>query len=205
MDEITDPCSWLSDPKAALAAYSLMILREGRMGRKGLAEALGVGEATGRTILSKLKAAGLAASDRGGAYLTPAGEEKSESLLRLVRPIRVELPERYGNAVVGVEVKAACDLLRTGVRQRDEAVRGGALGALVLIKRGGKYVFPEDGQEYPLVASPEPADGSCVIVAWADSTSQAIHGAMRAAGSMACGARRGPGRPAAARVPTGEL
>jgi hypothetical protein len=187
---LADPCVWRGDSKLILAAYTLLLLRrEGRIGRKGLAELLDVGEATGRTILSKLKAAGLADADRGGAYLTPEGISVSGALADILEPADVELPERYGSVTAGVIVKAMCSSLGSGVAHRDEAVRGGADGALVLMRRGGRYVFPDGSYEYPLKVSPDPPDGSCVVAAWAGSGALAINGVMRAAISIICGGR----------------
>lgn len=188
---LTDPCSWGGDPRSALAAYSLLILRRGRLGRKGLAGVLEVGEATGRTIMSKLKSAGLAEADRRGARLTREGEIAAAELARIVEPAEVEMPERYGDRVACLIVRVGCDALGTGVAQRDEAVKGGADGALILVRRGGRYVFPDGSYEYPLRVSPEPGEGECVVVSWAGSGAAAVSGAMRAAGSMACPRRRG--------------
>ena len=183
---LTDPCSWRGDSKLALSAYALLLLRKGRMGRKGLAELLDVGEATGRTILSKLKSAGLAGSDRGGAYLTEEGTAEADSLAGVLEPADVELPESYGSAVACVVVKNRCGALGTVVAHRDEAVRGGADGALIMIRRDGKYVFPDWSYEYPVKVTPEPPDGACLVIAWAGSRSLAINGVMRAASSILC-------------------
>ncbi|MGB9733208.1 MAG: DUF4443 domain-containing protein [Conexivisphaera sp.] len=189
MASLTDPCSWRGDSKLALSAYALLLLRKGRVGRKGLAELLDVGEATGRTILSKLKSTGLAGSDRGGAYLTAKGSAEADSLAGVLEPADVELPERYGGEVACVIVKNGCSVLGTGVMHRDEAVRGGADGALIMVKRGGKYMFPDWSYEYPVKVNPEPPDGACVVIAWAGSRSLAINGVMRAASSILCASK----------------
>ncbi|MGC8555816.1 MAG: DUF4443 domain-containing protein [Conexivisphaera sp.] len=194
MDQLVDPCSWRSDSRLALAAYTLLLLRrEGRMGRKGLAELLDVGEATGRTVLSKLKSAGLAEADRGGARLTPEGERRAEELGGLVDIAEAELPERYGNRIACLIVKEGCGSLGTGVAHRDEAVKGGADGALILVRRNGKYSFPDWMHDYPLRLTPEAPEGACVVISWAASGALAINGAMRAASSIICSGR-GPGR-----------
>ncbi len=186
----SDPCSWREDAKLALSAYVLLLLRRGRLGRKGLAGLLDVGEATGRTILSKLKAAGLAGSDRGGAYLTAEGEAEAGSLSNLVELAEAELPERYGGATACLIIKDSCEGLGSAVVHRDEAVKGGADGALILVRRGGRLVFPDSSYEYPVRVVPEPPEGACVLITWASSRAQAVNGAMRAAGSILCASRR---------------
>ena len=61
------------DFTAAHLLYALSLLRERRIGRKQLAEALRVGEGTVRTILSRLSNEVLIEISRPGVSLSPEG------------------------------------------------------------------------------------------------------------------------------------
>ena len=189
-ETVEDICKRLDDEHCLLSAYALLeMFSTGGIGRKKLAEVLGVGEATARTVLEKLKMDDLVRSDRSGTILTAKGRGIARRLADSMLPARVTLTEVYGKYTVGFIVRRAASKLGTGVKERDEAVRGGADGALILLYMNGRLVFPGLWEEYRgiLNVTPQPVEGDCLIVAWASNLRGALLGAIRSALSLACG------------------
>lgn len=175
-----------------LSLYALLTLKEkGRIGRKRLALDLGTGEATARTVLEKLKSISLLQETRLGASLTARGREFVERMAGLLDKLEVSEVRGVTGYLVGFVVKKRARLVKSGVEERDEAVRGGARGALVLSYTGGKLVFPNNlGVCDFVVLNPEAeeklSDGDCVIIAWADTKLKAVLGSLRASLNLAC-------------------
>lgn len=187
---LEDVCRRLSDEHCLLSVYTLLkIFSSGGIGRKKLAETLGVGEATARTVLVKLKTDDLVRSDRSGTILTMRGREAAEGIAASVFPAQVILDEVYGRYMIGFIVRGATSKLGTGIKERDEAIRGGADGALILLYTDGRTVFPGLREEYRGIRNilPQPKEGDCLIIAWASSLRGALLGALRSSFSLACG------------------
>ncbi|WP_297506021.1 DUF4443 domain-containing protein [Thermococcus sp.] len=160
-------------------AVAVIFLLQNPVGRKTISEILELGEGSVRTLLRKLSALGLIESSQRGHALSGKGKETVE-----------KISEHFSEAVeVGnVEGKPAYALLVRNpgefksIELRDEAIRFHARGALLLVVREGKAVFPEDGR--PLSETmPELAgeleklpleEGDLVVVTWADTPAKAL-------------------------------
>jgi DNA-binding MarR family transcriptional regulator len=119
--------------------YSLELLSQMPLGRNKLAEKLNVGDGAVRTIISRLKDAGLIEISKEGCRLTEKGLEtwrQIEELFpkRIVIP-RFELaPSEFNFAFL---VKKSGQKVKSGIDQRDAAIIAGARKALVIVFKDG--------------------------------------------------------------------
>jgi predicted transcriptional regulator len=161
------------------------------IGRKRLAEALGLGEGVTRTLLSRLKAEGLIETDKAGCFLTGTAKALySELITKIGRPrvldIRNTWPYPFS---VGIVVRGAADLVRRGLEQRDAAIRAGAKGAMTLVYHSDRLLMPgisDVTAEHPDFASKileemKPEEGDAIIVSGAENLHDAENGAVAAA------------------------
>ncbi len=167
-------------------AVALLFALQIPTGRKTVSEFLELGEGSVRTLLKKLLSLGLISSTQRGHALTEKGTE-------LVGRISEHISE--AKPVGSVEGLPAYALVVRNpgefksIELRDEAIRFHAKGALLLVVREGRAVFPEDGR--PLSeAMPELAreleglpleEGDLIVVTWADSPARALKSAYHVA------------------------
>jgi DNA-binding PadR family transcriptional regulator len=165
-----------------------LISKYGRIGRKQLAEELGVGEGSMRTILNQLKKRCLITSSRGGHALTTKGKRS------LGRPFEF-VPVDAGDLTVGrvdiaTIIRGAARKVKRGIEQRDEAVKAGADGATVLVFKRGEFRFPDGflnvGQKLSstLAGIFKPREGDVVVIGTARDVKRAEGGARAAASSL---------------------
>jgi hypothetical protein len=124
------------------AARALLLLHK-RMGRARLARHLGVGEGTMRTIITHLSGRGLVESAPMGVKLTAAGAR----CVSLIRGKAVKI-EETGESRLTFGFPSTAALLRgagcgpDSVSLRDELVRSGAKGGVLLKFESGRLVIP---------------------------------------------------------------
>jgi len=171
------------------AALELMAKRP--IGRNKLAKKLNVGDGAVRTIISRLKDAGLIVTLREGCKLTSEGLSVWKSLEE-VFPVRVEIERtqlttsEYNYAFL---VKNRGHKVKSGIEQRDAAIMGGAKRALVIVCKNGNLAiesvsdsiekdFPDAARKILQALKPESND--VIIIAVADSPLKAKRGAFAA-------------------------
>ncbi len=148
----------LSTPKrGALPNYSdfhvVMVffnIGKSNLGRKALAELLGVGEGTARTLIEKLQDIGLVKASPTGCYLTNKGNKMLEELKKRVSH-HPKIDVGYvtlGKENSAVLVRGAAHRIKSGMEQRDAAISSGAVGASTLI-------FDETGPRIPMIDADE--------------------------------------------------
>lgn len=121
----------------------LLILRKKRVGRKRLSNLLSIGEGSVRSIIKKLTELGIIATGKEGCYLTDKGRDMVDEFLNVViPPTRVRL-KLVGESYVSV-IRAAPQHVDV-IRMRDQVVRHGGSGALILIMSKSGLIFPESG------------------------------------------------------------
>lgn len=166
----------------------LVLGRKGRIGRQRLSEALGLGEGSVRTLLSLLRSRNLVVVDEGGVRLSAKGLRELEAAgLESASVNARELS--VGECDVAVRVRGVANLVRDGLRQRDEAVMAGAEGATTLILRGGRLVMPpktDIDTSCPELAREvraafELREGDAIVIGSARSRRAAEDGALAAA------------------------
>lgn len=147
--------------------------------RQVLAEEIGVGEGTMRSVLDLLKSQGVIASSPNGHSLTQKGEQvlsKISMVLKTARPVTTIFYtdlKQFALVVAG-DAKA-------GIQARDEAIRHQAKAALVLVKKGHlkaptfEMDFSSIEQQFEL------DEGDVVVVTYADSLIHAKRSAIAVA------------------------
>ncbi len=168
---------------------TLLALADGRRrGRKQLAEAVGLGEGSIRTIIEYLR-------DKGYIDIKQTGIKISSRGLEFVKqmPVKLERLEpssiSLGTRNVAVQVRGKSKRIGLGIEQRDAAIKAGADGATTIIVAGGKLVIPPDyfvDSETPDIAYDLRRhfalnEGDVVIIGTAPTYDRAEDGALAAA------------------------
>lgn len=168
---------------------TLSILSDGRRkGRKQLADRIGVGEGSMRTIVDYLREEGLIDVKQTGIRISKKGQDFISRL-----PLQVyvlDVPDiTLGQRSVAVQVKGAASKIDSGMKQRDQAIKAGAEGATTIIVRGDRLTVPVDydlDKDRPEVAAAirrlfDLADDDVIIVGTSEELQRAEEGAMAAA------------------------
>ncbi|MDR0198405.1 MAG: hypothetical protein LBI08_01505 [Methanomassiliicoccaceae archaeon] len=169
--------------------WALHLLSDGkRMGRKILADLVGVGEGSMRRILDTLKEWEMISVKQTGITITKTGIGFLNEL-----PLRV-LDLNVGDVVLGscqqaVKVFGVSSKIENGMQQRDAGIRAGAAGCTTIVFRGGKLMMPPDwdlDKERPAIAERIRrhvglgAD-DVIIIGGADDMHAAVNAALAAA------------------------
>jgi predicted transcriptional regulator len=162
-----------------------LIGAQGPISRKKLAETLGLGEGSIRTILNKMIQEEMITNNREGAVLTERGRRRLEAMGIEVSPIVVNLGISGANCAV--LAKGMGKHVRNGREQRDVSCRAGAEGAITLVIKNGELTFP--GDKYPLDAANSKAlkstfgfsDDDVLIIGFSHMYKDAEKGAVTAA------------------------
>jgi hypothetical protein len=173
------------------ALYALFLLREQPVGRQKLAALLSVGEGSVRTLLRKLTRRGYVVMNRAGCHLTQKGAslcEEAGKVFYLFEPLSAGLP---GKARFGVGIRGGGRIAK-GIPERDQAIKAGADGALVLAYRGRELLMPglsNLSKEHPdlsrsILRTVTPSDGDAIIVSWGDDRGGVVYGSLNAAWSV---------------------
>jgi predicted transcriptional regulator len=171
--------------------YALELMAEKPIGRNKLAEKLNVGEGAIRTIISRLKGAGLIVTSKEGCILTDKGLSTWKKFAE-VFPKRVAVEKtqlttsKYNYAFL---VKNKGHKVKSGIDQRDAAIMGGAKRAHVIVSKNGHLTiesvsnsiekdFPEAAKK--ILKDLKPEDNDVIIIAGADNPLRAKRGAFSA-------------------------
>ena len=159
-----------------------------RRGRKQLADLVGLGEGSMRTIVGWMREKGLVSVKQTGVRITNTGLEFFSTL-----PVHVKGMQSsdisVGSCNVAVLVRGGTEDVGSGIEQRDAAIKAGADGATTIVVKGGRLIVPTDydlDRENPDLASSirdlfELKDGDVIIVGSATSRKIAEEGALAAA------------------------
>ncbi|RLG58630.1 hypothetical protein DRN86_05405, partial [Candidatus Geothermarchaeota archaeon] len=160
------------------------------IGRKVLSKELGVGEGGKRNVLSRLERRGIIRSSRRGHYLTDYGMRiysKLKTTISLFDNVKFK-SMRVWRTCSGVLIKGKADKISSGLEQREVAVREGACGAITVVCRDNKLIFPGSGEfrEYKRFLEEireifKPEDGDVIIIAGGNTVREARTGAVSAA------------------------
>jgi predicted transcriptional regulator len=175
-------------------ARAIEIVGTERIGRNKLSERLGMGEGTTRTLINRLLDAQLIAISRSGCALTRSGHSILNEL-NLMLGTRTKVARSsvtVGTYNFGVLVKGAANRIKSGIEQRDAAVRAGADGAVTLVVKHGELVMPPAESKMTTQESVakkiqevfRPRENDAIIIAGADSEQNAEEGARAAAWTL---------------------
>lgn len=165
------------------------------IGRNKLAENLKVGEGSVRTIIGRLKDAGLITTSRAGCFLTDKGlklwKEYKSIFKKKVRITKSELAlADYNFAIL---IKDCGRKAISGMEQRDAAIMAGAKSATTLLFKRGRLIIPSVSNDvvrgFPKAASQivtllEPEENDVIVIGSADSLEKAEYGALAAAWTL---------------------
>ena len=169
---------------------ALKLLSERQMGRDSLSKELGIGAGSARTLTKWLKDNNYIKITRQGAFLTPDGQEILTSFKKKISP-PVQLPITnfdLGKYKVAMLVKNAADRVTNGIKQRDAAIKVGALDLIPIICKDEACLQTsilsksiDDGTLDKLRKSLNPKGRDVIIVSIAESVKNAQEGALAAA------------------------
>ncbi len=169
-------------PVHVFVALQLMHER-GHVSRSVLERELGLGGAA-KTIVKHMKMNGLVETSNGGTKMTARGRGVCTGLLE---SMAAEMPVPRSSVALGMHNYAVLlrqlgFAIRSGIEQRDAAIKMGGTGATTLIYRDGRFVMPEtsnrgvreplEGErelERELLGKLKPAEGDAVVIGGADS------------------------------------
>lgn len=168
---------------------TLSLLTDGRRkGRKQMADRIGLGEGSMRTIVEYLRDEGLVDVKQTGIRITKAGMDFISLL-----PLQVyELDAQdisLGEHSVAVQVKGMASKVTSGMEQRDQAIKAGADGATTVVVKGERLTIPVDfdlDKERPETAWAlrrlfDINDGDVIIIGTSLDLQRAEEGALAAA------------------------
>ncbi len=127
------------------AILMLFILENGPVGRKRLSSMMDVGEGSIRSLIKRLREVGFVDVDRNGCFLTERGKKAVRKIRKVIigpKKLRLDIlgDEAYVMLVRGLKGKV------NTLEIRDEAVRVGGKGAIILVKSDNSILFPETGE-----------------------------------------------------------
>ncbi len=175
--------------------YALELMAQKPLGRNKLAEKLDVGDGAVRTIISRLREAGLIETSKEGCNLTKKGMEVWRQFEEIF-PKRADMPKNelstseFNHAFL---VKNCGEKVKSGIDQRDAAIIAGARRAMVIVFKNGHLCIESVSdcieKEYPKAASQilkqlTPQENDVIILAEADSALKAKRGAFAASWSL---------------------
>lgn len=114
------------------------------VGRYYLSEKLKLGETTIRTLLGILKQLNIIEAYRGGHRLTPYGKSILEKLSNLIE-IYPEFDLGVSGESVLFIVRNFSDKIGSVLEFRDDIIRSGGRGAVILEYKDGDLIFPDSG------------------------------------------------------------
>jgi hypothetical protein len=129
-------------------ALQLMENRE-HVSRDLLCQELGLGEGTIKTLLKHLKMHDMIKSTNAGTKMTSKATTIFSELLSHI-PIETNLPKcsiALGKFNYVVLLKQFSFAIKSGIEQRDSAIKMGALGATTMLFKDGKFVMPGSNYE----------------------------------------------------------
>jgi len=186
-------------PSPAFSVFHVLraieLLAEKPIGRSRLAEELKVGEGTMRTIISRLKDAGLIKTSKLGCILTGKGLKLWDEYKTVFRK-KVEIGENeltLANYNFAILVKNYGNEVESGIKQRDAAVMIGANGATTIILKEGHLIIPsvsdDVAEDFPKAADQivrlfQPEENDVIVIVSGDSSEKAEYGALAASWTL---------------------
>lgn len=164
----------------------------GTLGRIRLSKELELGEGATRTLLKHLKKEGLIEGSRHGTTFSEYGKKLFSNLTSKISE-GIEVPNSHltvGPFNMAVLVRNAAHRVRSGVEQRDAAIKVGALGATTLIFSRSKLVMPSNEEcvfkdissiHDMLVSKLNPKENDAIIIGSGENKTSAEIGAKMAA------------------------
>ena len=175
--------------------YALELMAQKPIGRNKLAMKLEVGEGTIRTIINRLKEAGLITTSKGGCTLTSKGlaiwKKFAEYFPERVEIGKTELTNAEHN--YAFLIKNSGHKVKSGIEQRDAAIMAGAKRAVIIVSKEQHLTIDSVSnnleKEFPVAAQQilqtvHPKDNDVIIIVSAGIPNKAKQGAFAASWSL---------------------
>jgi hypothetical protein len=126
---------------------ALRLISQGGIGRHKLSEDLCLGEASGRSILTRLRKRGFVSSTSSGHTITKSGKNHLEKKVFFTMPQALDANEItvQGESMAFI-LRGVSERISDGLFQRDRAIMGEARGATTLVFERGIFRFPPSGE-----------------------------------------------------------
>ncbi len=187
--------------KETLLLYALRHFEP--LGRKTLSKILRVTEGVVRSMVSRLEEQDYVSVDRAGVKVTSKGILELQRRLEKmhIKGIK-DFPHRelnIGPSSVAILISGATAKVTSGLEERDQAVRAGALGAITIIYSGGVYKMPrvygnlevEAPNWYRAILDTfKPEDESCIVIVFGENYWVAVEAALTVAVKMTATSQR---------------
>jgi predicted transcriptional regulator len=121
-----------------------LINDNGHVSRENLCKELELGEGTVRTLVRHLKMHGLVESSNAGTKMTNKGKSFFSELLCYL-PFEMSLSKcniTLGKHNYAILIKQMNSAIKSGIEQRDAAIKVGASGATTLLYENNKFLIP---------------------------------------------------------------
>lgn len=152
-----------------------LIQERGHVSRHTLCKKLDLGEGTVKTLVKHLKIYDLIETDKTGTRISAKG---SKLLSELLLSIPAEMSISTCSVALGkfnyaILIKQMSYVIRSGIEQRDAAIKMNALGATTLVYKDDKFIIPntnfnalhrEQKLHALLVDSLKPEEGDVLII-----------------------------------------
>jgi hypothetical protein len=152
-----------------------LIQERGHVSRHTLCKKLDLGEGTVKTLVKHLKIYDLIETDKTGTRISTKG---SKLLSELLLSIPAEMSISTCSVALGkfnyaILIKQMSYVIRSGIEQRDAAIKMNALGATTLVYKDDKFMIPntnfnalhrEQKLHILLVDSLKPEEGDVLII-----------------------------------------
>lgn len=174
---------------------AIELIAEKKFGRGKLAKSLSVGEGATRTIVDRLKEAGLIETSKAGCALTTKGVEFWKDYKSIFEK-KVEIGKNeltLSDCNFAIHVKNRGDKIRSGVEQRDAAIKAGAKGATTIVFVNGKLNIPSVSSDvksdFPRATAQilnlfKVKENDVIIIVSANDSKKANYGALAAAWTL---------------------
>jgi len=169
--------------------WALHTLSDGRrIGRKRLAEIIGVGEGSMRKIVDTLKERNLISVRQTGITITKVGQVFLDNVP--IKVVDVKLEESVvGMYSQGILVMGVAEKVHNGMQQRDAGIKAGAAGCTTIVIRDGSLTVPPDwnidekdpDNAYIIRRDTGITQNDIIIIGSADTKILAIEAAVKAA------------------------
>lgn len=126
-----------------------MMANSKKISRSQMIQELGLGEGSVKTLVKHLKMHGLVENSNAGMWLTNKGETLYNKMHVLI-PREMDIAKcsvalgKFNHAVL---LKGMAYNIRSGIEQRDAAIKAGAVGATTLICKNERLVLPRTGED----------------------------------------------------------
>jgi len=164
------------------------------IGRSKLAENLGIGEGAVRTIINRLREAGLVATSKAGCTLTNKGLKLWKEYTPIFKKVKIGKSElAFANYNFAILIKNHRHKVKSGMEQRDAAIMAGAKSATTIVLKKGNLIIPSVSRnvakDFPkasnqIVQLLKPEENDVIIIGSADNLGKAEYGMLAAAWTL---------------------